>query len=286
VSRARRATVTVCLVVTSVLAPLAATATWVRVDLLHRPSFIHHVDTTLDDERVQREIANQIVARVTVASSRAGAADTAVLAQVTRTVLATDPLRAALRATVAHLHTQLVDGRPQLELDLQRPVDRLRQTLSVLDPRLAALLPDDRDLTPVVIATRDDARAFWIAVSLAQRLQLLLPLAVVGAGALALLLTRRRSHELTVAASGVAVACMVTLATLRNADARVRLHIGTSSGRDAFDAVWSAFASPLVRDLRIAAVLGLVVAGSAALVSARSRRRQLQAHDPVPQPTR
>lgn len=290
-SRTRSLAVAACIVLGALLAPLTAAATWLRVDVLASHTFARHVDGLLADERVQQEITAQVLDQITASGSRASPADRAVLEQVTATVLATQPLRDVLRRAVGRLHTQLVDGAPRLELDLRPPVDRVRETLRAFDPRLASLLPSDDEITPIVIAERSDARQLWTGVEIAKHLQYLVPLAAVGVIGLGAVLARRRSHELAIAGAALAITCVLVLVALRVTRGHARSSIPDSTGRHAFDAVWATFASPLVRNLRVSALVGLavvvtiVVARRVALSAAR-RRRPRASHAATQPPTR
>jgi len=289
--RVRSIAVVACIVVGALLAPMAAAATWLRVDVLASRQFSRHVDNLLGDERVQREISAQVLNQITAAGSRATPADRTVLEQVTSAVLATQPLRTLLRRAIGRVHTQVVDGAPRLELDLRPPVDRVRATLRGFDPRLASLLPADDEITPIVIAQRSDARQLWTAVAIAKHLQYLLPLAAVGVLALGTVLARRRGHELAIAGAGIAIACVLVLVALRVTRGHVRSSIPDETGRQAFDAVWSTFAAPLVRNLRVGALVGLVVVVGVLItrrvaVSAARRRRPRPAPAAAHSPTR
>lgn len=277
-SRTRSLAVAACIVLGALLAPLTAAATWLRVDVLAPHTFARHVDGLLADQRVQREITAQVLDQITASGSRASPADRAVLEHVTATVLATQPLRDLLRRAVARLHTQLVDGAPLLELDLRPPVDRVRTTLRDFDPRLASLLPSDDEISPIVIARRSDARQLWTSVTIARHVQYLVPLAAVGVIGLGAVLARRRTNELAIAGAAIAIACVLVLVALRVTRGHARSSIPDSTGRQAFDAVWATFAAPLVRNLRVGALVGLavvvaiVVVRRVALSAARRRR--------------
>lgn len=252
--------------------PLGDLGLWTRRELLNSDAFTSTASDVVQQPDVRGVLADRLVEEIVRQEPRL-ASSTSIVRPAIVTLIGTKAFQTVFSVAVREMHAQLERRDDQLTLQLNGALPLVRDTVTELDARAGALVPQS-GLPVITVVQKKDAKGLWAGVRVADQLSWALPLLMLGLLAAAVALSRRRATMLIVLGVGVAVDAMIVVLLLRTGRGALSNDAGSPVSDAAFNSAWDTITGSLVTQTIVLGVLGLLAVGAGVMWHARETGNQ------------
>jgi hypothetical protein len=253
---------TAIVAVSSLVLFLAAFLVWAQVSLFDSSGFVDRSEAALESEPVKERLAELVTQEIVTQRPRLAPAS-GLVNTISEGVISSSQFRDILLGATERLHSRIFDQNADLlVLEIPQVMARIRASLEVIAPELAAELPEGTEATQISIAA-EDARADLLQIAESVRLlAFVLPLIAIAGFAAAIWLNADRWRGLRNVCIALVVVGALLLLTDLIAKQAVLLGVKREENEPAVSAIWDAFLSPFTTGAWVLAIVGvLVIAG-------------------------